>query len=96
MTLTIEFKFPIPSTMELAKRTVGLYSCSRYINQPQGRHDAFVEVWTAPSNIGEGKEEAGWRKKQLCLAISTQMALVIPQPRASDAEFRSNVDVARL
>jgi hypothetical protein len=63
MTLTIEFKFPIPSTIEFARRTVG--SCSRYINQPQGRHDAFVEVWTAPSNIGEGKEEAGWREKQL-------------------------------
>lgn len=47
------------------------------MNAPQGRHDAYVEIWTAPSNIGEGKEVDGWREEQVCLAISTQMALVV-------------------
>jgi len=78
MTLTIEFKFPIPSSSEFAGRTVGLYSCGRFINDPQGRHDTYVEVWTAPNNIGDGEVAEGWREKQVCLAVSTQMSLIVP------------------
>jgi len=43
-----------------------------------GRHDAYVEVWTAPCDIGEGEEAPGWREKQVCLAIATQMAYIVP------------------
>ena len=93
VTLTIEFKFPIPTTIEFARRTVGLYSSSRYINEPRGRHDTYVEVWTAPSNIGEGKEEAGWRDKQVCLANSTQMSVVVPRPRSV---FEQQSEIVRL
>jgi hypothetical protein len=79
MTLSIEFKFPIPSpSLDHSSRTIGVYSCGRFINDPQGRQDLGVELWTAPSNIGEGEPGEGWRDKQVCLAISTQMALTIP------------------
>ena len=78
MTLAIEFKFPIPSSPDFSKRTVGLYSTGRFINDPYGRHDSCVEVWTSPSNIGEGEIVEGWRDKQLCLAVATQMALTVP------------------
>jgi hypothetical protein len=78
MTLAIEFKFPIPTSGDHAKRTVGIYSTGRFLNDPQGRHDAYVEVWTAPSEIGEGEPKLGWRDSQRCLAISTQMALTMP------------------
>jgi hypothetical protein len=50
---------------------------------PQSRHEAYVEIWTAPTNIGENKPTDGWRDKQICLAIATQMALVIPFDQAT-------------
>lgn len=79
MTLAVEFKSPIPAPSDIhASRTVGLYSSGRFLNDPQGRHDVYVEVWTAPCNLGEGKEVEGWRDNQVCLAVSTQMALTIP------------------
>jgi len=79
MTLTIEFKFPIPlPSSDHAARTVGIYSSARFMNDPQGRHDVSLEIWTAPCDIGEGQETVGWRDKQVCLAISTQMALTVP------------------
>ncbi|KAF9464120.1 thioesterase-like superfamily-domain-containing protein [Collybia nuda] len=79
MTLAVEFKSPIPALSEKhASRTVGLYSSGRFLNDPQGRHDMYVEVWTAPCNLGEGKEVDGWRDNQICLAVATQMALTIP------------------
>ncbi|KZT27455.1 hypothetical protein NEOLEDRAFT_1176863 [Neolentinus lepideus HHB14362 ss-1] len=80
LTLTIEFKFPIPTSDEYAKRTVGIHARGRYINNPQGRHETTVEVWSAPSNIGEGQGQPAdvWRDKQVCLAVSSQMALVVP------------------
>ena len=79
MVLNIEFKFPIPKkSSDHSTRTVGIYSSSQFMNDPQGRHNAYVEVWTAPCNIGEGQEVKGWREKQVCLATSTQMALTIP------------------
>ena len=80
VTLSIEFKnkIPPPSSSLHADRTVGLYSYGRFVTAPQGRHDAYVEVWTAPSNIGEGSEVDNWRDNQVCLAIATQMALTLP------------------
>jgi len=80
MTLSIEFKNKIPPSSSLhADRTVGLYSCGRFMTAPQGRHDAYVEVWTAPSNIGEGSVNMeNWRDNQVCLATATQMALTLP------------------
>lgn len=79
MVLNIDFKFPIPQfSSDHANRTVGLYSSGQYMNDPQGRHSQYTEVWTAPCNLGEGEVVDGWRDKQVCLATSTQMALVIP------------------
>ncbi|KAF7364838.1 hypothetical protein MVEN_00354100 [Mycena venus] len=79
MTLSIEFKAPIPPPSERhSARTVGLYSTGTFWGEPQGRHDAYVEIWTAPSNLGVGKEKDGWRDDQFCLATATQMALAMP------------------
>jgi hypothetical protein len=79
MTLAMEFKSPIPTPSTFhASRTVGLYSSGKFINDPQGRHDAYVEVWSAPCNLGEGTEVEGWREHQVCLAVATQMALTVP------------------
>ena len=79
MTLAVDFKVPIRNlTSEHSHQTAGLYSSGRFINDPQGRHDIYVEVWSAPSKIGEGIPEPGWRDKQICLAIATQMALTLP------------------
>lgn len=74
MVISIEFKSPIPTSSNYAPRTVGLYSSGRFMNNPQGRHDGYVEIWTAP----EGKETDGWRDQQVCLAVSTQMSLTVP------------------
>lgn len=94
MTLAIEFKSPIPAPSDIhASRTVGLYSSGRFLNDPQGRHDVYVEVWTAPCNLGEGKEVDGWRDNQVCLAVATQMALTIPM-EANQERGRRNA--ARL
>jgi len=77
MALSIEFKnkIPLPSSLH-ADRTVGLYCCNRFMIA--GRHDAYVEVWTAPSNIGEGTYTDNWRDNQVCLATAMQMALTLP------------------
>ncbi|KAL5524108.1 hypothetical protein ACEPAG_8281 [Sanghuangporus baumii] len=91
--LTVEFKSRIPSSMldphtrysPFSPRTVGVYASSRFMTE--GRHDEFVEVWTTPSTIGshssrgDSDEEVDpkWRENQICLAISTQMALTIPE-----------------
>ncbi|KAF7348235.1 hypothetical protein MSAN_01777100 [Mycena sanguinolenta] len=79
MSLSIEFKAPIPlPSARHAARTVGLYHTGMFWGEPQGRHDAYVEIWTAPANIGEGTERDGWRDEQFCLATATQMALMLP------------------
>lgn len=79
MTLAVQFNVPMSSLSpeKHSMRTVGLYSDGRFLN-PQGRHDVYVEVWSAPSNIGEGTIKEGWRDEQVCLASATQMALVVP------------------
>ena len=76
MVLSLEFKKPIPSTY--ASRTVGIYSVGRFLDDPDHRHDTYVEIWTAPSNVGEGVDSGEWRSKQVCLATATQMSLTIP------------------
>ncbi|KAG5634440.1 hypothetical protein H0H81_001942 [Sphagnurus paluster] len=75
--LAIEFKAPIPrSSTKHSSHTVGVYSTGKFMNA--GRHDAWVEVWTAPCNVGEGSEIPGWREEQVCLAVATQMAYTVP------------------
>ncbi|KAJ6583985.1 thioesterase-like superfamily-domain-containing protein [Mycena vulgaris] len=79
MTLTLEFKAPIPPpSARHAARTVGLYSSGTFWGAPQGRHDSYLEVWTAPAELGQGVEVDGWRDAQFCLATATQMALSLP------------------
>jgi len=79
MVLSLEFKNKIPKpSPKHAARTVGLYSSGRFMTPPSGRHEAYVEVWTAPSSIGEASPTKGWRENQICLAIATQMALTLP------------------
>lgn len=76
--MTIEFKARIPSSDNYSLCTVGLYSESRFQNDPEGRHNARMEVWTAPSQIGRGEIAEGWRDDQYCIAIADQMALMLP------------------
>ncbi len=49
-----------------------------FINDPQGRHETYVELWSAPSDIGEGIEVDGWQDNQVCLAVANQMSLSLP------------------
>ncbi|KAH7902986.1 hypothetical protein BJ138DRAFT_1120867 [Hygrophoropsis aurantiaca] len=80
MTMAVEFKARIPpsSSPHHSTRTVGLYCESRFLGDPQGRHNARVEVWTAPSGIGQDKAADGWRDRQYCIAVVDQMALTVP------------------
>jgi len=78
ITMTVEFKARIPSSDNYSTRTIGLYSESRFQNDPDGRHNARVEIWTAPSQIGQGDVAKGWRNHQYCVAVADQMALVFP------------------
>lgn len=80
MVMTLEFKFPIPkpSNPHCSQRTVAIYTRGKFINDPSMRHDSYIEVWTAPGNVGEGTETSDWKVHQRCLAVGTQMALVVP------------------
>ena len=80
MVMTLEFKFPIPkpSNLHCSQRTVSIYTRGKFINDPSMRHDSYIEVWTAPGNVGEGPETNDWKVHQRCLAVGTQMALVVP------------------
>lgn len=94
MTMSIEFKNKIPPPSPIhSHRTVGVYSLGRYINPPKGRHDIYCEVWTAPSNIGEGTPASNWREQQVCLATATQMALIVP---IEVAEQKGKANLAKL
>ncbi|KAH8119613.1 thioesterase-like superfamily-domain-containing protein [Phellopilus nigrolimitatus] len=90
--LTVEFKSKIPSfkhkpdlKSSFSPSTIGIYSSARFMSE--GRHDEYTEIWTAPSDIGsaerdgrtESEVDSVWRNKQVCLAISSQMALTIPE-----------------
>lgn len=94
MLLTIEFKSKIPSSQDglFSSLTVGIYSSARFMTD--GRHDEYVELWTAPTDVGSGaREDPNWREKQVCLAVSTQMALSIPESKSRRAQY--NADNAR-
>ena len=90
MVLSIEFKNKLPpSSAEHSIRTVGIYSRGNFVSPPQARHESSCEIWTAPSNIGVGKPTSDWRDHQMCLAISTQMALVMPM-EVNERKGKSN------
>lgn len=80
--MTLEFKFPIPklSDPHTANRTVAVFSQGKFINNPSARYDIGVEVWTAPPDGDDATlgVDDDWKEHQRCLAVSTQMALVIP------------------
>ncbi|KAF9229775.1 hypothetical protein BS17DRAFT_771908 [Gyrodon lividus] len=78
ITMTVEFKARIPSSNYYSDRTVGLYCESHFLTDPYGRHNARIEVWTAPSQISQGEVAEGWRDKQYCIAVADQMALTLP------------------
>ncbi|KAG6829516.1 hypothetical protein H0H92_004318 [Tricholoma furcatifolium] len=91
--LSVEFKAPIPSPSTMhADRTVGLYSSGKFLND--GRHDAYVEVWTAPCNIGEGKEVPGWREKQGTMNVSTQQIFGTNSAAPQDSKQRQGLSLA--
>ncbi|KAJ7290241.1 thioesterase-like superfamily-domain-containing protein [Mycena rebaudengoi] len=77
LNMSLEFKTPIPPPSAThSARTVGVYVISGFMSDPQGRHDTYIEIWTAPSSIGEDVEVTGWRESQVCLGIATQMQLI--------------------
>ncbi|KAJ6585390.1 thioesterase-like superfamily-domain-containing protein [Mycena capillaripes] len=98
MTLSIEFQAPIPPpSARHSTRTVGLYSTGTFWGEPQGRHDSYLEVWTAPTNLGQGAEVDGWRDDQFCLATATQMALTLPmEVNAGRAKYDAPNGKAKL
>ncbi|KAJ6567148.1 thioesterase-like superfamily-domain-containing protein [Mycena capillaripes] len=76
--LTLQWKAPIPPPSAMhSTRTIGMYIVSGYLSPPQNRHDTFIEIWSAPSNIGEGAAVDGWRDAQVCLGVATQMQLMV-------------------
>jgi len=78
--MSLEFKSPISRSSAVhSPQTVGVFMSSKFINDPQGRHDTYVEVWSAPGDIADGKRvKEGWREEQRCLLVSHQMGLVLP------------------
>ncbi|KAF7353850.1 hypothetical protein MVEN_01070600 [Mycena venus] len=78
LSLSLQWKAPIPPPSAIhSARTVGISVVSGFLSEPQNRHDTLIEIWTAPSNIGEGKPVNGWREQQLCLGVATQMQLMV-------------------
>lgn len=69
-----------PSSLSLNEhgiqtKTVGVYIRGYFLIE--GRFDMTVEVWTAPSMIGKGVEEYGWRDRMYCMTSMTQSAMTI-------------------
>lgn len=54
MTLSLSLLYRLPTSAEastgFSNRTIGLYSQARFLSGPSGRHDAYVELWTAPES----------------------------------------------
>ena len=51
------------------------------MQDPQGRHDAYVEMWTAPSREvweSESADSGKWREEQVCIAVASQVAVTVP------------------
>ena len=55
---------------------------------PDSRQSLVAEWWTAPSGIGQGIVEEGWREKQICMATSEQVAIVVPQDVEMKRRFK--------
>ena len=79
MVMTLEFKFPLPKPTDphVSQKRVTVITQSKFINEPSARHDAYVEVWTAPPDDVDVSGD-DWKVHQRCLAVSSQMALVVP------------------
>ena len=76
MVLDIDFNPILWPSSDYADHTVGLYLSGHFMNNPQGRHSQYIEVWTAPCNLGGGEVvRDGWRDKQVCLVTSAQTPL---------------------
>lgn len=79
--MTIEFKAPLSLLKDDAysPNTVGLYTLGRFIQEPNGRHDTYVEIWTSPSEKPNTvQDKSDWRVRQRCLAVTHQTAVCIP------------------
>ena len=58
---------------------MAVISKGRFVNDPCARHETYLEVWTAPTDIGAkdpGTED--WKQHQRCLAICHQTSMIIP------------------
>jgi hypothetical protein len=104
MSLAISFLYRLPlsspsspiSTGGISNRTIGLYSQCRFLTGPAGRHDCYVELWTAPEGCdldtrsaavdalnanGELKEnEEGSKWKDRMVCIATSHQLALTIP----------------
>ena len=79
MTWSVTFYGKIPPRSEdRSDRTTGMYTHATSMVDPDGRQLLVTEWWTAPGDVGQGKVEEGWREKQVCLASSEQVAIVVP------------------
>lgn len=81
--MSIHFLAPIPppSSPTHASRTVGVYARTRFFARPQSRHETYCEVWSAPANLTStstsNDDDGSWRDERVCLAVSTQMSLMV-------------------
>ncbi|KAI0264004.1 hypothetical protein BC834DRAFT_971059 [Gloeopeniophorella convolvens] len=78
--LTLEFKARLPEGA--AQRTVGVFSSGRFLDEPSGRHNCDIEVWSAPAELEEDPASGAdapedWREKSRCLLVAHQMALTV-------------------
>jgi hypothetical protein len=79
LVITVQFLAPISRHEDgFAPRTIGLYQAGGFVSRPDARHEERVEIWTAPEGFDGGNAlDKDWRDKQVCLCVSTQMALVV-------------------
>ncbi|SCZ89609.1 BZ3500_MvSof-1268-A1-R1_Chr9g10481 [Microbotryum saponariae] len=79
LTMSIHFhtKLPFPSNSPylFSPKTVGVYSTGHHIKA--GRHEQLTEVWTAPSALGQGDVQQGWRERSMLLITGTQLAVSV-------------------
>ncbi|KAG0140588.1 hypothetical protein CROQUDRAFT_52999 [Cronartium quercuum f. sp. fusiforme G11] len=84
-TLVFSVRFLAPPTVteqqNFSRRRTGLHLTSKF-NEPNGVHDDVLEVWTCP-NEDQSPNDFGWRHKQRCLAVGTQLATTVPSRRAT-------------
>ncbi|KIP03718.1 hypothetical protein PHLGIDRAFT_77125, partial [Phlebiopsis gigantea 11061_1 CR5-6] len=81
LAFSVEFKFPIPKqdSPHHSLRSVAVLNKGQFVNDPCARHETYLEVWTAPTDVGDrnaGTED--WKHHQRCLAICHQTSMIIP------------------